>query len=143
MRLTQPSNYLRRISKTITFTGATDLGAVGAVPIWTTTGDILVVSLTPFCTVDLTEAGATATLALGVTGSTSLFIAATTATGIDAGEYWLTTTPGSVGLALPAALNNIVVTANIIGTVAAQAVNGGAIRFDCYYMPLSSDGALS
>ena len=135
--------YLRRASVTVTFTGAANLGAVGAVPLFTVTGDILVLALAAFCTTSLTEAAPTATLALGVTGSTAIFIAATTATTIDAGQYWLTTTPGSVALALPAALKDIVVTADIIGTVAAQAVNGGVLRVDCYYLPLSSDGALT
>src|SRR5512145_721060 len=131
---------LRRASKTITFTGAAGLGAVGAVPLFTVTGEVLVCYLVPWCSVDLTEAGATATLALGVTGSTSLFIAATTATAIDAGEFWTSTTPTANGVALPAALKDIVTTDSIIGTVAAQAVNGGALRLDCYWLPLSSDG---
>jgi hypothetical protein len=87
--------------------------------------------------VDLAEAGATATIALGVTGSTSLFIAATTGTVIDAGEFWIDTTSRANGFALPAALQNIVITDNIIGTVGAQAVNAGVIRFDVWWRPLT------
>lgn len=135
---TPARSQLQRTSKTITFTGAANLGAVGAVPLFTVTGTVLVVYLIPQCTVDLTEAAPTATLALGVTGSTSLFIAATTGTAIDANEYWFTTTPTAAGLALPAALKDIPIGANIIGTVAAQAVNGGAIRLDLWYLPVSS-----
>jgi hypothetical protein len=133
----------KRISKTITFTGGAGLGAVGAVPIFTTTGEVLIAALVPFCTTLLTEASATATLALGVTGSTSLFIAATNAVDIDANEFWVDTAPDANGVAVPAALKDIAITDNVIGTVAAQAVNGGVLRFDCYYVPLSSDGALS
>ena len=135
-----PGVTVARTAKTITFTGAANLGAVGAVPLFTVTGEVLIVRLVPFCTVDLTEALATATLALGVTGSTSLFIAATTATAIDANEFWVDTAPDANGIALPAALQNIVITDDIIGTVAAQAVNGGAIRLDCHWIALSPDG---
>lgn len=100
--------------------------------------------LTPYCTVDLTEAAPTATLVLGVTGSTSLFIGSTNATVIDAGEFWNAATVASAnGLAVPAALKDIFITDNIIATVGAQAVNGGALRFDCWWMPMSSDGNVS
>lgn len=134
---------MRRVSKTITFTGAASLGAVGAVPIFTTTGEVMVVAMVPYCTVNLTEAGATATISLGVTGSTALFIANTTATDIDAGEFWVDATPDANGIAIPAALKDIAITDNIIGTVGTQAVNGGAIRFDVWFLPLSSDGNLT
>lgn len=126
------------VRKTVTFTGAENLGAVGAVPIFTVTGEVVVLYLVPFCTVLLTEASATATLALGVTGSTSLFVAATNAVDIDANEFWVDTAPDANGIALPAALKDIVITDNIIGTVAAQAVDSGAIRFECLWLPLSA-----
>lgn len=126
--------------KTVTFTGAANLGAVGAVPIFTVTGEVQVVSLVPFCTTLLTEGAPTSTLALGVTGSTSLFIAATTATDIDANEFWVDATPDANGIALPAALKDIIITDNIIGTVAAQTVASGVIRFTCFWIPLSTDG---
>jgi hypothetical protein len=133
---------LRRTTATVTFTGAANFGAVGVVPIFTVTGEVLVCYFVPSCTVDLTEAAPTATLALGVTGSTSLFIGATTGTAIDATELWISTTPTAAGLALPAAMKDIPISANIIGTVAAQNVTAGAIRFDLWYLALSSDGAV-
>lgn len=133
-----PAPY--RVSKLVTFTGATGLGEVGAVPIFTVTGEVIVVYLVPTCMALLTEAAATATIALGVTGSTSLFIAATNAVDIDAGEFWVDTTPDAAGIAVPAALRDIAITANIIGTVAAQNVDSGAIRFDLWWRPLSGDG---
>ena len=72
-----------RTSKTVTFDGASGTGLNEvAVPIFTVTGEVLIVALVPFCTEDLISAGG-GTLALGVTGSTSLLIAATTATVID------------------------------------------------------------
>ena len=133
----------RREEKTITFTGAANLGAVGNVPLFTVTGEVLVIALVPFCTTLLTEAVATATLALGVTGSTSLFIAATTAVDIDANEFWVDTAPDPFGIALPAALKDIAITDNIVGTVGAQAVNGGVLRLTVVYIPLSSDGLVA
>ena len=133
---------LRYVSKSITFNGAAGTGAVGAVPIFTVTGEVLICVLVPFCTTDLTEGAPTATLALGVTGSTSLFLAATTATAIDANEFWITTTPPANGFALPAAFKDIAITDNIIGTVATQSVASGVIRFDLWYLPLSSNGGV-
>ena len=141
-----PPSYVRRTSKEITFTGAAGLGAVGNVPLFTVTGEVLVVYLVPYTVLSLTEAGATATLALGVTNSTSLFIAATNAVNLLTGEFWSEGTGGgtaNAGIAVPAALKDIAITSNIVGTVATQAVNGGTLRFDVYYLPLSSDGLVS
>lgn len=135
--------YLRRARASVTFTGAANLGAVGAVPLFTVTGEVLIVYLAPFCTNFLTEAAPTATLALGVTGSTSLFIAATNAVDIDDDEFWVDTTPDANGIALPAALKEIVITDNIVGTVAAQAVDSGTLRLDAFWLPLSSNGLVA
>jgi len=141
-----PPSYVRRTSKEITFTGAAGLGAVGNVPLFTVTGEVLVVYLVPYTVLTLTEALATATLALGVTNLTSLFIAATNAVNLLTGEFWTEATGGgtaNAGIAVPAALKDIAITSNIVGTVATQAVNGGTLRFDVYYLPLSSDGLVS
>jgi hypothetical protein len=128
--------------KTITFTGAANLGAVGAVPIFTITGQVWIERLTGIGSVLPVSAGG-GTLALGVTGSTSLFIGATTATGITAGKTWQTTTPNSTGLAVPAAAKDILIAADIIGTVATADVTAGAITFVVRYLPASADGALA
>src|SRR3989304_4301332 len=141
-----PPSYVRRTSKEITFTGAAGLGAVGNVPLFTVTGEVLVVYLVPYTVLTLTEALATATLALGVTNLTSLFIAATNAVNLLTGEFWTEATGGGAakpGCAVPAALKDIAITSNIVGTVATQAVNGGTLRFDVYYLPLSSDGLVA
>lgn len=130
----------RIVRKTITFDAGVGTGAVGAVPLFTVTGEVLVSALIPFCTTLLTEAAATATLALGVTGSTSLFIAATNAVDIDADEFWVDTAPDPNGVAIPAALLNVAIEENIIGTVAAQNVDSGVIRLTCFWRPISTDG---
>lgn len=129
------------VIKSVTFDGTAGAGATGTpVAFFTVTGEVLVVALVPFCTSNLGEAAPTATLALGVTGSTSLFIAATNSVDIDANEFWVDTAPDPNGIALPAALKDIVITDNIIATPAAQNTNAGTLRITCIYIPLSADG---
>ena len=142
MALYSPGSMVT-VHKTVTFTGAAGAGATGTpVSVFTVTGEVLVVALVPFCTTLLTEASATAVISLGVTGSTALFIANTNSVDIDANEFWLDTTPDPAGIALPAALKDIVITADIIVTPATQNTNGGVVRFDLVYIPLSADGAV-
>jgi len=128
-----------RASKNLAFTGAAGLGAVGNVPLFTVTGEVLLLAVVPFCTESLVSAGG-GTLALGVTGSTVLFIAATTGTDIDLGLFWIDATPDANGVAVPAALQNIAITDNIVGTVAVGAITDGTIRVDLWWRPLSPDG---
>lgn len=134
---------LQRAVKTITFTGAAGLGAVGNVPLFTVTGRVLVALLSAYCSADLTEAVATATLALGVTNATALFIAATAALSIDNGFIWIDATPAEAnGVAVPAGLKDIEITQNIVGTVATQAVNGGTLELVVWWLPLSANAAV-
>ena len=134
----------RKATKTLTFTGAANLGqAATNATLFTVTGEILVLYLTPFCTVNLGEAAPTATVSLGVTGSTALFIAATNSVNIDANTFWVDTAPDANGVAIPAALKDIIVTDNILVACAAQNTNAGAIRFDLLWLPLSSDAAVT
>lgn len=134
------SQETRRANKTITFDGAANTGAVGAVPIFTVTGEVLIEQIVPYCTVDLVGAGS---LALGVTGSTALFLAATVGTAIDVGEFLVNTTPVANGVAVPAAFMNIAITDNIIGTVSVGTITAGAVRFDVLWRPLSPDGNIA
>jgi len=128
-----------RARKAITFTGAANLGAVGAVPLFTVTGKVIVDRIVAHCTEDLVGAG---TLALGVTGSTTLFIPATTGTDLDVGDLWLSNSPTAIGLALPAGLQNVAIAANIIGTVAANAITDGTLEIDVFFTPISADGGV-
>lgn len=138
-----PGN-MATVHKTVTFAGTAGTGATGtAVPVFTVTGEVLVVALVPFCTTLLTEAAPTAVISLGVTGATALFIANTNSVDIDANEFWVDTTPDANGIALPAALKDIVITDNIIVTPATQNTTAGVIRFDLVYIPLSVDGNVS
>lgn len=130
-----------KATKTVTFTGAANLGAVGPVPYFTVTGEVLIEKIVPFCTVNLGEAAINSTIALGVTGSTALFIAATDAVPtILANLFWVDTAPDANGVLVPAALKDVAITDNIIATVAVQNINAGAIRIDVYWRPLSANG---
>ena len=148
MRLLRAANRLRRTSYSITFTGAAGFGlAADVITAFATTGEVLIASIVPYTVQTLTQNLGTPTLALGVTNSNALFIAATTATTLATGEFWTEATGGgtaNAGIALPAALKDIVITSNVILTVGGtNNINGGALRIDVYYLPLSSDGLLA
>lgn len=131
------------IRKTVTFTGAANLGAVGDVPLFTVTGTILVVSLIPICTTDLVENGATAAMSLGVTDIVALFIAATEPEDIDEDDVWDAVAPATTAVALPAALKDIIVVGaanDILATVANDTITGGVLVFNLRYIAIS-DGA--
>ena len=130
------------VRKTVTFDATADNADSGSVSLFTITGRVQVLSISGYCTVNLTETGGTATIALGVTGSTSLFIGATGAIGIDAGEFWVSTSPTAAGIALPAATQNVVIAADIIATIATADINAGAIEFVVWYRPISEGSAL-
>jgi len=133
--------YLCR--KSLTFTGAAGLGAVGNVPLFTVTGEVEILRIMPYTVDTLTQAAAGSTLALGVTNATALFLAATPVVNLATGEFWTEATGAGVansGIAFPAALKDIAITSNIVGTVAVNNCNGGTLRFDIWWRPLSSDG---
>lgn len=135
--------YSRKLRKTITFDGSAGSGAVGTVLVGTVTGEVVIKRIIPYCTTDLTQASATATASLGVTSKAALFIASTTATAIDANEFWVDSGPDPNGIAIPAALKDIAITDNIIITVGSQAINGGVLEFDIVWEPISEDGDVS
>jgi len=133
--------------KSLTFTGAAGLGAVGNVPLFTVTGEVVVLAIVPYTTDSLTVGGQDdPTLALGVTNATALFIAATLATNLLTGEFWTEPTGGGVansGIAIPAALKDIAITSNIVGTVVDHNITGGTLRFDVYWRPLSAGASVT
>jgi len=138
-----PPGALKFTRKTLTFTGAAGLGATGAVPLFTITGLVNVSLIVGRCTTSLTSAGG-GTLALGVTGATTLFIAATTGTALTTTDkIWASATPQANGIAAPAALKDIVIGQDIIGTVAVANITGGVLEIDCYYLPLSAGAGLT
>lgn len=138
MRTETGSGFLQYATKSVTFTGASGLGAAGSTTtLFTVTGQVLMALLVPFCTDGLTEAAPTATISLGVAGSTALFIAATNSVDIDTNEYWVDSTPDPNGVSVPVGLKDFAINGNVVAACAAQNTNGGTIRFDFYWMPLS------
>ncbi len=143
MLLTIGRPSLRFETKSVTFTGAATLGQAGTNTSWfTVTGQVLVAYIIPYCTVDLTEALATATITLGTTTQTALLIAATNSVDIDANEVWTAAAPATRSLAIPATLKDVAINDSIVSACAVQNTTGGAIRVDCYWLPLSAGATL-
>jgi len=131
----------RTATKTVTLDGTAGNGAVGTVAVFTVVGQVLIETLTPFCTEDLLSAGA-GTMTLGIPLNPQLFIALTTATNLDNNEWWFSGTPTSGGAAVTAALKQIAITGSINITVATGDITDGTIRFEVAWRPLSSNGDL-
>lgn len=143
------SGSLRFTRWQLTFDGTANKGAnASLITLFTCTGEVLICYIVPFVVATLTQSGATPTLTLGVTGATTLFTgAATTATNLATGEFWTETTGGGTaeaGIAAPSTQKDIYISANVIGTVGGtNNINGGTLRVDCWWLPLSSDGNLA
>ena len=136
-----PAPYTTRVQKifrkTITFTGAANLGAVGTVALATVTGAVWITALACRCTTLL--AGASATVEVGDATNTAALIAQTTGTDIDTGEFWNSATPITIG---PPVLNKLLA-ANAIITVATADVDSGVLEFTFFWHPVSSDGLIA
>ena len=120
-------------TKSITYVTATT-GATGATTLFTVTGTVAI-RVFAICGTDLT--GTNATLEVGIAGNTAAIIAQTTGAGIDAGEIWLDTTPGTVET-LPAL--QIISGTDIIQTIATHTVDAGVLTYYCVWAPISYDG---
>jgi hypothetical protein len=145
VQIVPPGGLLRTSTKTLTFTGAAGAGqSASPIVLFTVTGAVDVSLIAGYCTTSLTSGGG-GTLALGATGSTSLFIGATTAANITStANVWVSTTPTAVGLAVPAALKDIIVTgAQILGTVATADITAGVLVITCYWLPISVGGSVA
>ena len=139
--------------KTITLTGAAALGLAGTVvPVFTVVGRVWVQLITAFCTTNLGEAVATATLSLGVTSDVDKFIAVTNSIDIDANDWWTQAAPAEVGAAnalkattspTAAAQMDVLVSENIILNPLVQNTNAGVLVIDIWYHPITDDGAVS
>lgn len=135
----------RCATKTVTFTGASTLGLAGTNTTWfTVVGGLVVVEyLAGRVTTNTTVSGA-ATITLGVTGNTSLFIGATTASGlVTTAEIWESTTPTANGIAAAAALKGIIIDQNILSAVAAFNITAGVIEMNCIWRPLTPGATLA
>lgn len=122
-------------TKTTAFDGSAGNGAVGTVPLFTVTGDVLM-RIFGVCTESL--AGASATISLGVSGNAVGMLPALTATTVAAGDLFLDAgSPVGTGT-----IPNVKVVgdgSDIIITVATANITDGTIRWICVWRPLSAD----
>jgi hypothetical protein len=128
-----------RVNNRVTFDGGAGSGAVGTVALFTITGAVHVV-VVGHCEDDLTEAGATATIEVGITGATAGLIAQVNAVNIDTGEIWFDATPADMKVLTSLGGAFIGGGEDIFATIGTQNVTGGVIDFVCFWTPLSSDG---
>ena len=117
-----------------TSAGACDLTSIAPMLFLKT---VQIMTGSAFCSTLL--AGATATVELGVAGNTAALIAQTTATDIDANEYWQDASPEA---GISPLITNKAVTGNIILTVGTAGVDSGVLEFVFYWLPESASGNL-
>jgi hypothetical protein len=126
-----------------TFANSGGNGAVGDVTIFTTTGRVWLLGLTAFCTDGLAEAAGTATVQLGTAAVDGGIIAVVNAVDIDTNEWWTDGTPVAELDQMDAAQVDVLLSSDIVVKVTSQALTGGTIIFDAWYIPVTSDGRLS
>ncbi len=136
MSLSLLTRIPRRHVKTVTFDGTT-WGDVGTDTIATITGRVLILHGSAYCSTLL--AGATATIELGTANNTAGLIAQTTATDLDATEFWRDATPE---VETSPAITDFLVASDILLTTATAAVTAGVIEFSFYWLPISLDGMM-
>ena len=140
------------VKRTITFAGATadawgnDAGALDGAAIYTVTG-LVQARLMAVCTTLLT--GATATISVGISGDTAIFLPVETATQIDADQIWVNDAANATYIIIgeeQAAIDNLPIYLlngnDIILTVATADVETGVLDFYCQYRPIGSSSSI-
>jgi len=141
LRKALASDVAQVATKTYTFVTATT-GATGAHTLFTVTGGVRV-KLYAICTTGLVPAVGGATIEVGTAADTPGIIAQATAANFLAGEIWDDNDP-TTKLEPDSAIPEVVIGdgADIIITVATQAVASGVIVFRAEYTPLTPNGNL-
>lgn len=137
----QVSNHARKV---ITFDGSAGNGGIGAVNLFTITGQVEILAFIAYCSDGLVSAGG-GTLIAGDATTGNALILLTTATALTTGLWWVDATPAANKRGLPAGLKDQLITA--VGTplkltVATGAITAGTLTFDVFWLPISPDGAL-
>lgn len=138
-RVTRSTLDIRHTTKVVTFTGAASAGAIGTIPLFTVTGDIIC-RLISRCSTDLV--GATATLSGGTAARPTALMGAEVATGIDATNVVSADAGRQAEMAL--AVNEYFVGggADVIATVAVAAITAGVMNFFLEWRPVSADASV-
>ncbi len=143
-----------RTKRTLTFLGATtnawgdDGGTLDGGVVYTVTG-LVMIKVIAACTTLLDSDGA-ATLSLGISGDTAIFLPVETATQIDAVQIWINdaaNTTYAIAGEEAAAIDNIpeyLLNGNdLILTIAGAAnVTAGVLDFYALWKPISDDGSV-
>ena len=138
-----PKFQIRPVRTTIAFDGSSGNGATGTVTVFTLTGRVWLLGLSAFCTENLTEGGATSTIKLGTASSTAGLIAVVNSVDIDNNEWWMDGTPAAGLVQMNTAQVDVLLSENVILTVATQSVSNGTIIFDAWYKTVTANGLLA
>lgn len=126
---------MRANDKYVDFAAATT-GEVDAKELFEVRGTVIALAF-GVCSTGLNSAGSP-TIQLGTENATDHFIAATSATGIDDGEVWDSTSPGAEKAWSTLDAKWAIINGADIGyEVKVAAVTSGNITFYCYWFPLS------
>ena len=141
-----PGNVLisrvpNRFVRTITLTGASALGLVDVdIAVATVTGRVLLNDIAIFCST-LLASSCGGVIAFGSVGTTAGIIEVTTATDIDADQFWRDSTPE---LEVSRAINDRVIGgANLILRPTVATIQSGVLEVAMYWTPMSADGNLA
>src|SRR3990167_5746185 len=146
----QSDTSLRHVRKSWTFVAGTT-GAVAAHTVFTISGRVFVDLITAFCSDTLTSGG-TPAITLGTVGDADGFIVAPTggAPGLVTDDWWtsaasanLTVCPVVVVTGQQVTSQRYKLLSEDIGLdIPVSTVTGGTLIFDCWYIPITDDGAL-
>ena len=157
------TNQLRHVRKTITFTGGAGAGAVGTVTVFTSTGAVQLVALWARCLTDLEDTVDGAEFKVGWVSLPEAVFDGTTGSGgalnlddVNANQWLYGALQAGIGgvqgygtnLCKTDAVDNgsielAIANDDIIITISGQAITSGVLVFDCFYRPISDDGALA
>jgi hypothetical protein len=127
--------------KTITFDGTAGAGLHdNPVALATITGRVQLYQYYAYCITTLT--GASATIEAGTANNTAAMIAQTTATDIDATQFWKDATP-SGDEEIATSLRWLLVAADLVLTVGTAPITAGKFEFAWLWVPMSSDGNIA
>lgn len=120
---------------------AADTGGQAAYTVFTVTGEVLIHSIFGVCESAFTSGGA-ATIELGVSGNTAVFVAQTTATDLIANEIWHDASPTTTVEQIDLTGRSFVVTngQDVDFLVGGADLTAGKVNLYCIWSPLSTDG---
>lgn len=130
------SHYKNSLTVSVDFTSNT-WNTVATHEVINVTGAVFL-QIFPVCQGDLTGAGS---IQLGTDTNTSAFVASTTATDIDIGEIWASTTP-TANLARANFLDNLV-TGDVGYEITGAALTAGTILFVVFWEPAAAGSTVA